>query len=174
MLFLQTSFITVFGLLEETSLGSLWQFASPLYNDENPKILKLIIILRAAPNKLGHSGPMLTNPSLTALLICQWISYHLKNCPVPKNIVCLMRLSLGSSDSYNNSTWEGHQSSHSSEMEVTIVIWGLPAGSDGKESYNSRDLGSIPGSGGSPRGGNATHSRILSWEIPWTEESGGL
>ena len=92
---------------------------------------------------------MLTNPSLTALLICQWISYHLKNCPVPKNIVCLMRLSLGSSDSYNNSTWEGHQSSHSSEMEVTIVIWGLPAGSDGKESYNSGDLGSIPGSGGS-------------------------
>ena len=25
-----------------------------------------------------------------------------------------------------------------------------------------------------PRGGNATHSSILAWEIPWTEEPGGL
>ena len=32
-----------------------------------------------------------------------------------------------------------------------MVIWGFPAGSDGKgSSYNARDLGSIPGSGGSP------------------------
>ena len=32
------------------------------------------------------------------------------------------------------------------------------------------DVGSIPVSGRSPRGGNATHSSILAWEIPWTEE----
>ena len=25
-----------------------------------------------------------------------------------------------------------------------------------------------------PRGGNAIHSSILAWEIPWTEEPGGL
>ena len=25
-----------------------------------------------------------------------------------------------------------------------------------------------------PGGGNATHSSILAWEIPWSEESGGL
>ena len=37
-----------------------------------------------------------------------------------------------------------------------------------------RDTGSIPGLGRSPRGGNATHSRILAWIIPWTEEPGGL
>ena len=36
-----------------------------------------------------------------------------------------------------------------------------------------RDLGSIPGSGRSPGGGHATHSSILAWRIPWTEESGG-
>ena len=36
------------------------------------------------------------------------------------------------------------------------------------------DLGSIPGSGRSPGEGTATHSSILAWRIPWTEESGGL
>ena len=38
---------------------------------------------------------------------------------------------------------------------------------------NAGDTG-IPGSGGSPGGGNATHSSILAWRIPWTEEPGGL
>ena len=51
-----------------------------------------------------------------------------------------------------------------------------------------RDLGSIPGLGRSPGGGDgnplqysfpleeemAIHSNILSWRIPQTEESGGL
>jgi len=37
-----------------------------------------------------------------------------------------------------------------------------------------RDSGSIPGLGRSPGGGMATHSRILIWTIPWTEEPGGL
>ena len=36
-----------------------------------------------------------------------------------------------------------------------------------------RDSGSIPGSGGAPGGGHETHSSILAWRIPWTEESGG-
>ena len=35
------------------------------------------------------------------------------------------------------------------------------------------DLGSIPGSGRSPGGGMVTHSSILAWTIPWTEEPGG-
>ena len=34
--------------------------------------------------------------------------------------------------------------------------------------------GSIPESGRSPGEGNATHSCILAWRIPWTEEPGGL
>ena len=37
-----------------------------------------------------------------------------------------------------------------------------------------RDLSSIPGLGRSPGGGNGTHSSILAWRIPRTEESGGL
>ena len=44
----------------------------------------------------------------------------------------------------------------------TPVFMGFPGGSDGKESVCSvGDLGSIPGLGGCPRGGMATHSSIL-------------
>ena len=39
---------------------------------------------------------------------------------------------------------------------------------------NAGGAGSIPGSGRSPGEGNATCSSILSWEILWTEEPGGL
>ena len=37
-----------------------------------------------------------------------------------------------------------------------------------------RDSGLIPGLERSPGGGHATHSSILAWRIPWTEEPGGL
>ena len=37
-----------------------------------------------------------------------------------------------------------------------------------------RDVGSIPGLGRSPGGGHGNRSSILVWEIPWTEEPGGL
>ena len=48
-------------------------------------------------------------------------------------------------------------------------------GSDGKESAcNAGDPGLIPGSGRSLEKKMATHSRILAWRIPWTEEPGGL
>ena len=36
------------------------------------------------------------------------------------------------------------------------------------------DAGWIPGMGRSPGGGMTTHSGILTWEIPWTEEPGRL
>ena len=50
-----------------------------------------------------------------------------------------------------------------------------PVASHGKESASkAEDPGSIPGSGRSPEKGMATHSSILAWEIPWTEEPGGL
>ena len=39
---------------------------------------------------------------------------------------------------------------------------------------NSGDVGSIPGLGRSPEEEMATHSNILAWKIPWTEERGGL
>ena len=34
-----------------------------------------------------------------------------------------------------------------------------------------RDSGSIPESGRSPREGTVTHSSVLSWRIPWIEET---
>ena len=39
---------------------------------------------------------------------------------------------------------------------------------------DARDMSLIPGSGGSPGVGKATHSCILAWEILWTEEPGRL
>ena len=39
---------------------------------------------------------------------------------------------------------------------------------------NAGDTDSIPGSERSLEKGMATHSSILAWDIPWTEEPGGL
>ena len=39
---------------------------------------------------------------------------------------------------------------------------------------DTRDTGSIPGSEDPLEKGMATHSSILAWRIPWTEEPGGL
>ena len=45
----------------------------------------------------------------------------------------------------------------------------------GKESpCNVGDVGLIPGQEDLLEKGMATHSSILAWEIPWTEEPGGL
>ena len=57
----------------------------------------------------------------------------------------------------------------------TPVFLGFPGGLDSKESAcNVADLGLIPEMGRSPGEWKATHSSILAWRIPWTEESGGL
>ena len=56
-----------------------------------------------------------------------------------------------------------------------VYYKGLPGGSDGKESScNAGDRGSIPEPGPSLQKRMATHSSILAWRIPWTQESGGL
>ena len=57
-----------------------------------------------------------------------------------------------------------------------ILFLGFPGDSDGKESAcNAGGLSSIPGSGRSPKEKEmATHSNILAWRIPWTEEPGRL
>ena len=52
---------------------------------------------------------------------------------------------------------------------------GFPGGSDGKKStYSARDLDLTPQSGRSLEEEMATHSSILAWRIPWTEEPGGI
>ena len=51
---------------------------------------------------------------------------------------------------------------------------GFPDGSAGKEStYQAGDVISIPGLQ-DPLEEMTTHSSILAWEVPWTEEPGGL
>ena len=51
----------------------------------------------------------------------------------------------------------------------------FPDGSGGKESaYNAGDPGLIPGQEDPMEKGMATHSSILVWRIPWTEEPGIL
>ena len=39
---------------------------------------------------------------------------------------------------------------------------------------NARDTGSVPGWEDPLEKEMATHSSILAWRIPWTEEAGGL
>ena len=52
---------------------------------------------------------------------------------------------------------------------------GFPGGSVVKNPPASAgNVGSIPGSGRSPGEGTATHSSILAWELPWTEDPGRL
>ena len=55
---------------------------------------------------------------------------------------------------------------------------GFPGGPEGKESAHNagdtRDTSSIPGWGEPLKEGMATHSSILVWRIPWTEELSGL
>ena len=52
---------------------------------------------------------------------------------------------------------------------------GLPWWLSGKESAcNAGDVGSIPGWEDPLKEEMVTHSSILAWRIPWTEEPGGL
>ena len=55
---------------------------------------------------------------------------------------------------------------------------GFPGGSVVKNppanSGDTRDVGLLPGSGRSLEEEMAIHTSILSWEIPWTEDPGGL
>ena len=56
----------------------------------------------------------------------------------------------------------------------SIEFGHFAGGSDGKESAcNAGDWGSVLGVERSSKTGMATHSSILSWSIPWTEEPGG-
>ena len=60
-------------------------------------------------------------------------------------------------------------------FEYLLCLRGFPHSKVNKDSAcTAGDRSSIPGSGRSPGEGNATHSSILAWEIPWTEEPGGL
>ena len=58
---------------------------------------------------------------------------------------------------------------------MPIYKIGFPGGSVVKNPpANAGDMGLIPGLRSSLREGMATHSSTFAWEIPWTEEPGGL
>ena len=58
---------------------------------------------------------------------------------------------------------------------VNYALLGFSGGSDSKESAcDAGDPGLIPGLGRSLEKKMVTHSSILAWRIPWTEEPGGL
>ena len=60
-------------------------------------------------------------------------------------------------------------------MLLSLLFQGFLGGSDGTESAcNVGDVGLIPGLGRSLKKEMATYSSILAWDIPWTEEPGGL
>ena len=53
--------------------------------------------------------------------------------------------------------------------QVVLVVKNLPTNAG-----DAREEGSVPGSGRCPGEEMASHSSILTWKIPWTEEPGGL
>ena len=53
--------------------------------------------------------------------------------------------------------------------QVALVVKNPPANAG-----DIRDAGPIPGQEGPLEEAMATHSSILAWRIPWTEEPGGL
>ena len=58
---------------------------------------------------------------------------------------------------------------------LVLMKRGFPGGSEVKASArDAKDLGLIPGSGAPLEKGMATHSSILAWRIPWTEQPGRL
>ena len=64
-------------------------------------------------------------------------------------------------------------------FNFSIYYEGFPYGTSGKEppanARDKRDVGSISLSWEDPlEASMATHSRILAWRIPWTEEPTGL
>ena len=60
-------------------------------------------------------------------------------------------------------------------VKETFLEKGFPGGTDGKESAcNAADQVQSLGQEDSMEKETATHSSILAWRIPWTEEPGGL
>ena len=71
----------------------------------------------------------------------------------------------------------GFRKGRGTRDQIANICWitGFPGGSKVKASAcNVGDLGLIPGSGRLLEKEMATHSSILAWRIPWTEEPGGL
>ena len=71
--------------------------------------------------------------------------------------------------STHKASFEYNTGSDPMASQVAPVLKNLPV-----DAGIVRNVGSIPGLGRSPEEGTATHSSILAWRIPWTEEPGSL
>ena len=64
-----------------------------------------------------------------------------------------------------------------SKLKADYPPLGFPGGAEVKnlpaKAEDTGDLGLIPESESSLEEGMATHSSVLAWKIPWTEEPGG-
>ena len=74
--------------------------------------------------------------------------------------------------------WESNTTSQLlSFLSPILIMRGFPGGAVVKNlpanAGDPRNAGLIPGSGRSLEKEMATHSSILAWRIPWTEEPGG-
>ena len=56
---------------------------------------------------------------------------------------------------------------------LSCLLGALGCDCRARRAQETHDAGSIPGSGTSCGVGMTTHSSILAWKIPWTEEPGG-
>ena len=120
---------------------------------------------------------------------CCWVGCSTRVCEIcwfwmlftslSSLILCLVVLSVIESQGLKCPTSLTELSFPFSSGRFCFMYLGLyirfPRWLSGKESAcNARDLGSIPGSGRLLEEGMATHSSILAWRIPWTEEPGRL
>ena len=88
-----------------------------------------------------------------------WVSFRKKLMPASRFFICIVLM---------------YYLCFFVKDQLTIFMW-MYCGSEGKASdCNAGDLGLIPGLGRSLEKEMATHSSILPWRIPWTEEPGGL
>ena len=140
----QIVFVLVFFLLP-----SLFFFSNFLFS-----VYSLCLAYLSSP--LVKFKTYIKTKSNTGLFLNRLIQFNLNsNRAELKFIFCL---------SYKEPFW--YVLSISQGMPGGPTIKNMPANAENKDS--------IPGSGRSPEKGKITHSIILAWEIPWTEETGRL
>ena len=99
------------------------------------------------------------------LNLSKWVYQNSQNCSSKSVSITVRKLYL------NFKKWPP-------KLQLHISIWGFPGGAVVKNlpgnAGDVRDVGSIPGLRGSLEKELATCCSILDWEIPWTQEPGGL
>ena len=87
----------------------------------------------------------------------------------------IMASSLITSWQIDGRQWKKWQTLFCFGAPKSAFFYGFPGGSEDKAfACNAGDPGLIPGLGRPLEKEMATHSSILAWRIPWTEEPGGL